>query len=103
MITKDLLVIPGNKLYIINVNDYKFVRIIDIPGSKKVSGICLVNKSVLYTGDVGGKIIQWKIDGDNLYFISQKQKAHNDQINVLLNMKNGQIASGSDDYSIKIW
>ena len=35
--------------------------------------------------------------------VSKKEKAHDKCINVLLNIGNGFIASGSDDNSIKIW
>ena len=48
-------------------------------------------------------IRQWKIDGDNLILISKKEKAHDNYIDVLLNMGNRLIVSGSDDNSIKIW
>ena len=46
---------------------------------------------------------QWRIEGDNLILVSKKEKAHDSIINVLLNIGNGFIASGSDDYIIKIW
>ena len=46
---------------------------------------------------------QWKIEGDNLILISKKEKAHDSCINVLLNIGNGFIASGSDDKTIKFW
>ena len=48
-------------------------------------------------------IKQWKIDRDNLILISKKEKAHDNYINVLLNLGNGLIASGSEDTTIKIW
>ena len=35
--------------------------------------------------------------------MSKKENAHEKEINVLLNLGNGFIASGSDDYTIKIW
>ena len=58
---------------------------------------------MLLTGDYSKIIRQWKIDGDNLILISKKEKAHDNFIDVLLNMGNGFIASGSDDNTIKIW
>ena len=48
-------------------------------------------------------IRQWKIEGDNLILVSKKEKAHGNDINVLLNIGNGFIASGSEDKTIKIW
>ena len=104
MMTKDLLLIPGdNKLSIINVNYYKLVRIIDVPGASWICGVCLLNQNMLLTGDYGEIIRQWRIEGDNLILVSKKEKTHDNDINVLLNLGDGHIASGSDDCSIKIW
>ena len=55
------------------------------------------------TGDYAKIIREWKLEGDNLILVSKKEKTHDGNINVLLNIGNGLIASGSDDYSIKIW
>ena len=62
MIKTDLLLIPGdNQISIINIDQYKLVRKIEVPGSSWIIGVCLLNKSMLLTGD-GTKIIrQWKI------------------------------------------
>ena len=104
MINKELLVVPGeNKISIINVNEYKLVRIIEVPGSSWICGVCMLNKNMLLTGDCAEVIRQWKIEGDNLILISQKDKTHDNNINVLLNIGNGHIASGSDDNTIRIW
>ena len=104
MINKDLLLIPGeNKISIINVNKYNLVRILDINESDWICGVCMLNENILLTGDCNEIIEQWKIEGDNLIFISQKQKAHNLAINYIIKMGNGHIASASDDKEIKIW
>jgi len=104
MINKDLLIIPGeNKISIINVNKYNIVRIIDINGSGWICGICMLNENILFTGDWNEIIKEWKIEGDNLILISQKEKAHNNDINYLINIGNGHIASASSDKTIKIW
>ena len=104
MITKELLVIPGkNKISIINVHEYKLIRIIEVPNSSWIYGICMLNKNMLLTGDRSKVIRQWKIEGDNLILISKKESAHDGDINVLLNLGDGHIASGSDDKTIKIW
>ena len=103
MIAKHLLLISGyNLLSIINTNEYKIIRKIDVPNSSWITGVCLLNKNMLLTGDYSKIIRQWKIDGDNLILISKKEKTHKDDITVLLNIGNGLIASGSDDYTIKI-
>ena len=63
----------------------------------------MLNKNMLLTGDFAKIIRQWKIEGDNLILVSKKEKTHNNDINVLLNIGNGFIASCSSDHNIKIW
>ena len=104
MINKDLLLISGkNKISIVNVNQYKLVRVIEVPNSSWICGVCILNQNMILTGDCEKNIIQWKIDGDNLIFVSKKEKVHNYVINVLLNLRNGHIACGFDDSLIQIW
>ena len=102
MISKDLLLIPGeNQISIIDINKYKLIRIIDIPNSDFNYGVCMLNKNILLTG--GNSIRQWRIEGDNLILISTKENAHDKNIYVLINIGNGNIASGSSDNKIIIW
>ena len=104
MIRKDLLLIPGeNQISIINTNQHNLVRKIEVPGSSWIYGVCMLNKNMLLTGDCSYTLRQWKIEGDNLILVSKKEKAHDNDIYVLLNMGNGFIASGSEDNTIKIW
>ena len=104
MINKDLLLIPGqNQLSIININEYKLIRKIDVPNSNWIAGICFLNKNMILTGDYSETLRQWKIEGDNLILISKKEQKHNDYIFALLNMGNGFIASGSRFNIINIW
>ena len=104
MMTKDLLLIPGLKMInIINVNEHKKIREIDIPDADTIYGVCMLNSNMVITGDSNKSLRQWKIEGDNLILISKKEKAHNTCINVILNMKNVNIATGSNEKSIQIW
>ena len=104
MIKKDLLLIPGkNIISIINTEQYKLVRKIEVPGSNWIYGVCMLNENMLLTGDEAKIIRQWKIEEDNLILVSKKENAHDNYIYVLLNIGNGFIASGSDDNTIKIW
>ena len=104
MMTKDLLLITGwDKISIINVNNYKLLRIIDVPGAWFIKAVCMLNQNMLLTGDYENIIRQWRIEGDNLILVSKKEKAHDLDINVLLNLGNGHIASCSCDKTIKIW
>ena len=104
MMNKELLLIPGiNKISIININDYKLIRTIDVANSNNIVGICMLNENILLSGDGKGIIRQWKIEGDNLNLFSIKENAHNNTIYSLINIGDGHIASGSLDKSIKIW
>lgn len=103
IVFKDLLLVPGQyKISIININEYKLIRVIDVPNSEWLCGACLLNKNMVLFGD-NSKIMQWKIDKNNLFLISSKENVHNGWINILLNPGNGNILSGSDDNTIKIW
>ena len=105
MISKELLFITGyNKISIININYYELIREIELPNSNWICGICMLKENVIVTGDYNSKIREWKIEGDNLIFISKKEKAHNNcSVYTLLNIGNGYIASGSADKTIKLW
>ncbi len=104
MITKYLLFVGGqNKISLINVNQHNLIRVIDVPGSSWINTICMLNENILLTGDQSNSIKQWKIEGDNLILISNKENAHNSYIFCLLYLGNNHFASGSDDYKIRIW
>ena len=104
MISKDLLLITGyDKISIINVNSYNIINIIKLKNSGWINAACLLNKDIILTGDEKGRIIQWKIENDNLKLISLKENAHDNSIFTLSKLGNGLILSGGDDESIKIW
>ena len=104
MIRKDLLLIPGeNMINIINIEEYKIIRTINVPNAGEIKGVSMLNSDMLITGDNSTILRQWKIEGDNLIFISKKEQTHSDDITFILNLENGHIATGSMDYTIKIW
>ena len=103
MISKDLLFIAGlNKISIVNVNSYNLKLTIDVLGSGYIFTSCILNKNIILTGDQNKRIIQWKIEEDNLKLISIKEDAHNDKIYTLSKAGN-LILSGSLDKSVIIW
>ena len=57
---------------------------------------------MILTGDEKKRIIQWKIEKDNLKLISKKVNAHNNEIYTLSKLGNGLILSGSYDKTVKI-
>ena len=104
MMTKNLLLVTGeNKLSIININLHNRIRTIDVSGSSWICCACILNENMLLTGDCNKRIIQWKIENDNLKLISKKENAHDKSISTLSKLDNGLILSGSDDKFVKIW
>ena len=104
MISKKLLLITGNnKLTIINVNSYNLIKTINVDNSGWISAVCKLNKDMILTGDYNKRIIQWKIENDNLKLISIKENAHDNSIYTLSKLGDGLILSGSYDNSVKIW
>ena len=84
MMTNDLLLAAGeNKLTIINVNSHSVIRSIDVSGSSSIYAACLITNDMILTCDSNHKIIQWKIDGDNLRLIGKKENAHDTYINTI--------------------
>ena len=103
MISNDLLIIGGcNKMSIVNINQYKLIKTIEVSNST-IYGFCMLNENMFLTGDNNGIIRQWKIEGDNIILFSKKEKVHDSSIYVIVNIGGGHIASGSSDKSIKIW
>ena len=77
IVAKDLLIIGGDfKMYVVNIIQYRIIRIIDMPFYFFTNGFCMVNKNTFLT--IGSlDIIKWKIEGDSITLISKKDKAHN--------------------------
>ena len=104
MLSNDLLLVTGeNNISILNVNAHSLIREIDVSGSGNIYAAILLNKNMILTADSNGRIIQWKIEGDNLQLISKKENAHDNEINTLSKIGNGLILSGSSDKFVKIW
>jgi len=104
IISKDLLLITGeNKISIVNVNTYNLINKLEVSGSGFIISTCLLNKDIILTGDEKGRLIQWKIENDNLKLISKKENAHDNRIYTLTKLYNGLVLSGSYDKSVKIW
>ena len=104
MINNDLLLIGGyDMIYIININEYKKIRQIDIPNTGYIYAICKLNSNIFIISDKNGNLIKWRIKKDNIILISKKENAHNEQIFSILNLFNRHIVTSSRDNTIKIW
>ena len=104
MMSKDLLLAAGeNKLTIININSHSIIRSIDVSGSSWIYSACLLTDDIILTADDNHRIIQWRIQHDNLELISKKENAHDSSIYVLKKIGNGLIMSGDGNGEVKIW
>ena len=104
MMSNDLLLAAGkNKLTIININSHSIIRSIDVSGSSWINSACLLTNDIILTADSNHRIIQWRIQHDNLELISKKENAHDDHIYVLKKIGNGLIMSGDVTGEVKIW
>ena len=104
MMSNDLLLAAGeNKLTIININSHSIIRSIDVSGSSWICSACLLTDDIILTADDNHRIIQWRIQHDNLELISKKENAHDSSIYVLKKIGNGLIMSGDGNGEVKIW
>ena len=104
MMTNDLLLAAGgDKLTIINVNSHSVIRSIDVSGSSSILAACLITNDMILTCDHNHKIIQWKIEGDNLRLIGKKENAHDTSIYTIKKIGSGLIMSGDNNGEVKIW
>ena len=104
LISKDLLLATGtNKLTIININYRGVQRIIEVSGSDCIYTACLLNENILLTADCNHRIIQWKIEDDNLKLISKKENAHDSGVYTIKKLGNGLIVSGDCEGTVKVW
>ena len=100
MMNERCLCVGGaNKITIIDVYNKNITSEIEESGVHR----CLykLNDNILLTGK-DCDITQWKINGNNLTFISKKEKAHQNSIYEIIRFNN-LIISCSYDKSIKIW
>ena len=103
MMSNDLLLAAGeNKLTIININSHSIIRSIDVSGSSSIRSAFLLTDDIILTADVNHRIIQWRIQHDNLELISKKENAHDSYIYVLKKIGNGLIMSGDGNGEVKI-
>ena len=104
MMSNDLLLAAGeNKLTIININSHSIIRNIDVSGSSWIRPACLLTDDIILTADDNNRIIQWRIQHDNLELISKNENAHDSYIRVLKKIGNGLIMSGDGNGEVKIW
>ena len=101
MINERCLCVGGkDKITLIDVYNKSIIREVQETGAH----LCLLklNDNILLTGTNNNNITQWKINENNLTFVSKKEKAHQGYITEII-IYNDLIISCSDDKSIKVW
>ena len=99
----DIIIVQGKEttsLKLISISKKEIIKTIDNPFECK--GISLIEDKGIFL--VGGKSKKIRIyRNDNYECIQEIKDAHNDDINGFIELKDGSIASFSNDQTIKIW
>ena len=111
MLTDNLLGIAAEKFYVIDIENKKLIKKIQI-NNGNIQCVIKLNNNTLLFGIEGEFSLQgnnfhfnqYKLHekGDNLQLISVKEKVHNTKINYMIQGKNGEIITCSEQ-RIKIW
>ena len=96
-----------------NITDYILDQTLKDKHKGMVNCLCQLNNSYIVSGGaekIEGKtkikdksIIVWRSEKDNSYVYSQTLKGHNGNITCLIQLRDGNFASSSNDHTIKIW
>ena len=96
-----------------NITDYILAQILKDKHKGMVNCLCQLNNSYIISGgaekNVGKTIIKdksiivWRSEKDHSYVYSQTLKGHNGNITCLIQLRDGNFASSSNDHTIKIW
>ena len=102
LINSNILGIAGqNGIYFINILDHTFIQ------KYGNSNYLCFYKSFYGTflfGNNVGNVEEWKIEGENrIVKNGEKKKCHNNQINVIIQLFDGKIITGSSDGTLYIW
>ena len=100
----DIIIVRGQKettsLKLISISKKEIIKTIDNPFT--CLGISLIeDKGIFLVGGYSKNIRIYR--NDNYECIQEIKDAHNDSINGFIELKDGSIASFSDDQTIKIW
>ena len=102
LINPKILGVAGkNGIYFINILDHTFIQ--KFGNSNYICFFKSFYGTFLF-GNSHGNIEEWKIEGDNrLIKNGEKKKSHNKQVNVIIQLYDGKIITGSSDGTLYIW
>ncbi len=87
------VIIGGEKcIYLFKNYDLKKIKI-----NSGCYSICYLSNGNILTGHHNGNIKEWKFDGDELNYVGEKEGVHDDEINVICEIKNKFILTGALD------
>ena len=83
------------KKYIYLFQNYDLIKKIEI--NSGCYSICYLSNGNILTGHHNGNIKEWKLNNNELNCIGEKEGVHDDEINVICEIKNKFILSGALD------
>ena len=102
MINKDYLSVGGNGIiYLIRLSTHNIIKTINT--ENKIICIYKIRDDSILTGDLYGKIRQWKFNYGDLIPIEDEVSAHKEKIPTIVQLFDGIIVTGSYDCKIKLW
>ena len=102
LINKDYLCVGGNGIiYLIRLSTHNIIK--SIITENKIICIFKIRDDSILTGDLYGKIRQWKFNSGDLITIKDEVSAHKEKIPCIVQMFDGVIVTGSYDSKIKLW
>ena len=108
LLEEDILCIGGGNskgFYLIKISNHQFIK--NIYGPKTILSIVECADGLILCSikddNWNNCLVKYKYENLNLTKIVEKNKAHNNTIYSCIELFDGIIASGGDDYSIKLW
>jgi WD40 repeat protein len=102
IINNDYLSVGGNGIiYLIRLSTHNIIK--SITTDNKIICIYKIRDDSILTGDLYGKIRQWKFNYGDLIPIEDEVSAHREKIPTIVQLIDGTIVTGSYDSKIKMW
>ena len=102
IINNDYLSVGGNGIiYLIRLSTHNIIKTINT--ENKIICIYKIRDDSILTGDLYGKIRQWKFNSGELIPIKDEVSAHKEKIPTIVQLFDGIIVTGSYDCKIKLW
>lgn len=102
IIINNILIIGGFGIYLIDINNYNFIKKVEIENNNCIHCILKINNKIFLTGDLNCNIKQYNLINNEIQLKYTKSNVHKKCIRNLIKI-NKKIISGGVDCLIKIW